>query len=302
MDYDILEKYQGPPRKYQLMTTDLLVHQVSYFKSFNIEFPHSHPFHEIYYMLEGSAVIRVDDSDIILQKEDLLYMNPGVKHFCCNFNDNSSYMVLSFELLGEGDKNLFIGFFQEPIKDEQYLLQNMIRHRFLHGKNCCGCREEVESVCRGIASRRMGEFTKISNHIPNFFIAVIQSFSDYRQRPDFDQIINIPIINKAERIASYIKEHCTEDLSLQDVSDAMNFSLRHLQRIIAEYYNTKFLDMLHFFRIGHAKQLLNTTKYSVEYISSLCGFSDAQIMYKYFRKIEGVSPSAYRRTRARTST
>jgi AraC-like DNA-binding protein len=247
-------------------------------------------------MLAGSTSALVDGVEIALNEGDLLYVGPGVPHHCVfNPKNEYCYLILSFELAGDGEKRMHLEVLKEAMKDEQYLIQNILKRPFLHAKDSCGCRAEIDSICSCIAKKYMGSMIKFHNYVLNFFISALQSFSDYRLRPDVEQVINIGILNKAERIAAYIADHCCEALTVEQVSNALYFSPRHLQRIISEYYNIRFLDMLNYCRISRAKQLLCDTKYSIEYISSRCGYSNAQILSKHFKRNEGISPSMYRK-------
>jgi AraC-like DNA-binding protein len=247
-------------------------------------------------MLAGSTSAMVEGAEITLNEGDLLYVGAGVPHHCVsNPKNECCYLILSFDLAGEGEKMLRLEALKEAMKDEQYLIRNILKRPFLHAKDSCGCRAEIDSLCSCLAKKYMGSLIKIHNYVLNFFISALQSFSNYRLRPDVEEVINVGILNKAERIAAYISEHCCEALTVEQVSNALHFSPRHIQRIIAEYYHIRFLDMLNYCRIGRAKQLLCDTEHSIEYISSQCGYGSAQILSKHFKQNEGLSPSAYRK-------
>jgi AraC-like DNA-binding protein len=296
MGYEVLHSLRGMSSRLSMMTTGFVTHNFDCFQNTDIEFPHQCPFCEIYFMLSGSTSAIVDGLEIALQEGDLLYVGSGVSHHCVfNPKNEYCYLILSFELTGDGEKKMRLDVLKEIMKDEQYLIQNMLKRRFLHAKDSCGCRAEIDSICACITKKYMGSMIKLHNYVLNFFISALQSFSNYRRRPDVEQVINIGILNKAERIAAYIADHCCEALTVEQVSNALHFSPRHIQRIVSDYYHIRFLDMLNYCRIGRAKQFLCNSEYSIEYISCRCGYGSAQILCKHFKQNEGISPSAYRK-------
>ncbi len=98
-----------------------------------------------------------------------------------------------------------------------------------------------------------------------------------------------------------------------DVID--NYIDRHIQRRISvcELAGSVFLSESHFFnqfkkqtgmtphqyllikRINHAKYLIETSDYSLNYVSDITGFSGQSAFTRSFTKYEGISPSQYKK-------
>lgn len=97
-----------------------------------------------------------------------------------------------------------------------------------------------------------------------------------------------------EVILKFIKEHYMEDISLQDVSKAMNYSDAYFCKIFKQCFNKSFIAYLTEFRIGKAKQLLVDVTINVKEISDKVGYRDSNYFAKVFKRIEGVTPSEYR--------
>jgi AraC-like DNA-binding protein len=295
MSYEALTVLKGMTTKLPLLTASLLIHDVGYYEPQNVEFPHFHLFNEIYFMLQGAATISVASAKLSLEEGELLYISPETTH-CCVFNplQEYSYLILSFELFNNDDfaKQEAL---KESLKDERDLLGNLLSHPWLHAKDICGCRQEIDSLCLGLAKKYMGEFVKMRSYLLNFFISAIQSFSEVHQRPDFDTIVNVGIVNKAVRIAYYVWNHCSDALTVRSIAAALNYSPRHIQRIISEYFNINFSDLLIQSRVGYAKLLLCTTTASMEIISEKAGFGSSKSLCKHFKASTNLSPSEYRK-------
>ncbi|MBQ3890330.1 MAG: helix-turn-helix transcriptional regulator, partial [Lachnospiraceae bacterium] len=68
----------------------------------------------------------------------------------------------------------------------------------------------------------------------------------------------------------------------------------YLSRIFKENTKENFIDYLTKLRIEKAKDLLNSTQYSMKEICTMCGYSDPNYFSKSFRKNVGVTPTEYR--------
>lgn len=296
MIYDELSTLTGMTARLPLLTTNLDICNINYVTENYAEFPHSHLFHEIYYVLQGNLSFSINSQIVSLEKNDLLYIQPGIMHeriFCPQ--ENFSYFVISFELNGKRTQPLYSNqIFMEFLKDEQMLLSRLISVPFQKAADLCGCNDEINSLCNCLQQHYMAGIIKVYSYISSFFIAAAQSLTGLRSRQDFDDF-SIGIVNKAARIHQYMVEHCSEPLTLQTVSKAVHYSSRQIQRIIYEHYGVNFSEMLAFCRVYKAKTLLCTTQFSMEHICDLCGFGNYQTMLKHFQSIEKTSPTTYRR-------
>ena len=103
------------------------------------------------------------------------------------------------------------------------------------------------------------------------------------------------LTNKAIRINEYICSNFMHDITVQSVASALNYSPRHLQRIIMEYYSVSFSDLLIQYRLAMAKSLLGLSDYSIETVSEKCGFSSIRSFEKNFKERLGITPTAFRK-------
>ncbi len=95
-------------------------------------------------------------------------------------------------------------------------------------------------------------------------------------------------------ICSYIGEHCSEELSLEDVADRCGFSKYHFSRLFKQYANVSFYKYLNQKRIAKAEKLLIDPNMSVTEVSLACGFSSLSSFIRMFKIIKNCTPSQYR--------
>ena len=95
-------------------------------------------------------------------------------------------------------------------------------------------------------------------------------------------------------ICSYISEHFTEDLSLEDVSEYAGFSKFHFERIFRDYTGMTFYQYLQQMRINYSQTLLSNPELSVTDISYQAGFASCTAFTRAFKKSTGYPPSQFR--------
>ena len=97
-----------------------------------------------------------------------------------------------------------------------------------------------------------------------------------------------------EASKAYIEANYTKNITLDDLSMAVNISSYYLSRIFKENTGENFIDYLTRLRIERAKELLATTQYSMKEIGVMSGYSDPNYFSKSFKKNVGVTPTEYR--------
>lgn len=96
-------------------------------------------------------------------------------------------------------------------------------------------------------------------------------------------------------ICSYINDHCTETLTLEDTARLAGFSRFHFTRIFKDFTRVSFSRYLNRERISHAEGLLANPEYSITQVALASGFSSSSSFDRTFRQIKGCSPTDFRR-------
>ena len=96
-------------------------------------------------------------------------------------------------------------------------------------------------------------------------------------------------------IKNYLDEHYTEKITLDDLAEHFFINKFYLSKIFKETYGTTVNNYLISKRITRAKQLLRFTDMTVDEIGVAVGMGDANYFSRMFRKVEGSSPSEYRK-------
>ena len=94
----------------------------------------------------------------------------------------------------------------------------------------------------------------------------------------------------------YMNRNLDKKLDVDELAARVFLSHSGLIWKFKKELNTTPLHYLNLLRLRYAKQLLLTHPYSITQISEMCGFSNPFYFTNLFRKHEGMSPSAFRRT------
>ena len=99
---------------------------------------------------------------------------------------------------------------------------------------------------------------------------------------------------KLAAVISYIDNHYTEKLSLDDLASMFFISKYYLSHAFKKEYKMTIVQYILTRRISAAKEKLRFSDSSIEEIASECGIADASYFNKVFRRIEGMTASQYR--------
>lgn len=106
---------------------------------------------------------------------------------------------------------------------------------------------------------------------------------------------SLPKKMEVSQAKAYIDEHYMEKLSLEDVAKAFFIDKHYLARLFKQQYGVTLVAYVQQVRITHAKRFLRFTDKSIEDIGVMCGFDELNYFSRVFKKLEGVTPSEFRK-------
>ena len=102
-------------------------------------------------------------------------------------------------------------------------------------------------------------------------------------------------MNYVRKIVNYMELHYMEEIKARDYARSCGLSETHMRRIFSEYTNMSPSEYLNVVRINKACELLAHGNDSIEDISRAAGYPVLSTFLRNFRKITGLSPSAWRK-------
>lgn len=98
-----------------------------------------------------------------------------------------------------------------------------------------------------------------------------------------------------KKLIDYINEHFAEPLTLTGVAKHFHFNPSYLSSYFSAHNKEGFNEYLNRIRIEEASNLLIQGHETISEISGMVGYSDHSYFCKVFKKINGLSPSQYKR-------
>jgi AraC family transcriptional regulator len=93
----------------------------------------------------------------------------------------------------------------------------------------------------------------------------------------------------------YIYIHIDTDINIEDLSDMLNVSKFHMQRIFKEFFNRNIYETVKSIRLQKASNLLLTNKYStISEIANSCGYSSQSSFIKAFKQRFNMTPKEWK--------
>ena len=99
----------------------------------------------------------------------------------------------------------------------------------------------------------------------------------------------------AHKIRTYLHEHFSEKVSLQDIALHVYLSRTYVSTLFREETGCSITEYLNSVRVDHACRMLRETDLSLSEIAQACGFEDQSYFNRVFKKALCRSPIQYRR-------
>jgi len=99
---------------------------------------------------------------------------------------------------------------------------------------------------------------------------------------------------RLQYVLHYIHQNLTSKILMNDLCRKAYLSRNAFFAWFKQQFGITPLEYINNERIKLAKQLLVENKYSISQVSAYCGFSDVNYFVRFFKKIEGITPGAYR--------
>ncbi|HHY48048.1 MAG TPA: helix-turn-helix domain-containing protein [Firmicutes bacterium] len=100
------------------------------------------------------------------------------------------------------------------------------------------------------------------------------------------------------RAVRYMRKNLMKRITLDDVAEASDVSASHLSHLFKEEMGCTVMDYLTRIRIEEAKRLMCDPRLNVSIVAEMVGYGDPAHFSKAFKRVEGISPSDYRRRSA----
>lgn len=256
------------------------------------DFPeHGHNFIEIMYVYSGSITHCIEGKDLVMEKGDILLMNPFVRHSVkraeyedigINFIALPEFFDLPMQMLDQNNvlAEFLIGTLRRNTMIPQYLLFKL--------KDETEIDNLMENMIRSLFYKRSDEDIINQYSMGLVFLYLLQhvEYLSGNSSQGYKEVITQTVLN-------YL-EHNYRSASLTKISEDCHRSVSSLSKIIRQCTGYTFQELLQRKRFQKAIILLVDSDLSVEEISLAVGYENQSYFHRQFLKRYNMTPKTYR--------
>lgn len=239
---------------------------------------HWHENIEIIHNYEGRCVVNYGNEIIELSPGDTCVINSKEIHGLCGTRSKSknAYFILSEKFCAE------MGFFTSSTVFQKKITDPRLNELFLR------IEREYKSA---------DDYKESGLKIALLSVLLILS-RDYTvsRAPES----TTPKMALTKRIMSFLREHYTEDVTMEMLEEQFQYSRFYISRVFKEISGKAIVGYLNEIRVSHARDMLVGGALGVAEIASICGFESQSYFGKVFKRIVGVTPLEYRTEKSAT--
>lgn len=158
----------------------------------------------------------------------------------------------------------------------------------------------LDDVCREYDNPMPFTEACIYSLMIRFFIALGRtSFNASAKFPGITNSKQHEYVEKFMNVCNHITDHCTDNISVDDLADLAGFSKFHFARLFKQFTGISCYEYLTQKRIAHAERLLIEPNLSITEIAMRSGFNSLSTFNRIFKAAKGCTPSEYKHLNTR---
>ena len=252
---------------------------------------HWHKELQISYVLSDKICFQVEGKEFILEQGEGIILNTNVLHQINPYINNCKMFSIVFDSsFISGNENLLINkMYINPILDSCNL-------KFIILKKGVNWQKEIldysKQIFNAFHNREYGYELEVRNYLNIIWLILLRKVRSYNK--NFKQLHS----NDEEKVRlalEYIHNNYSENISLRDISKAVNISKSECCRSFQRVIKMTPFEYLMEYRILKSTNYLSNSNESISNIALNVGFNGISYYGKIFKKYMNCTPSQYRR-------
>lgn len=253
---------------------------------------HFHPNCELIYIEEGFGKKVIGDSVSTFHEGTLILLGPDTPHILTND-----------EIFYRGNKELrskaTVIYFSPAI------LKHFLKPEALQPLNALISRSsrglEVVGEAKELISRKLYDIMEQEEmHRLITFLSVLETLvftteTTFLSSQHYVNTYNRWDMDRINVVYQYLMQHFKHDIELNDVAAIAHLAPTAFCRFFKQRTGKTYSNFLNELRIRHACDLLNNPELTINAISSACGYHNTNNFNRFFKRITGLTPTAWRK-------
>ena len=253
---------------------------------------HWHPEIELTYIEKGEMLYKVNQNTFHLKEGQALFGNANALHAGYMYHEQDCrYIPVTFDpklIYGFSGSALFQKYTEPILRSFSLSAVPLDFSSEWHKDAVKDIREIIALDCK---HEPMYEFDMIAR-LQHFWKTLCENMLDKATAPSGQDEENY---RRIRRIMSYIAEHYSEKILLDDIAELIHLSPSECSRLFKKCMNITLFGYIQEYRIERSLEYLEDFSCSITEAGLLSGFSDYNYYKKVFTKIKGCTPRQYRK-------
>lgn len=247
---------------------------------------HWHTPIEIIMPVRNGYTAKIGKERIDMNENDILFICPGVIH--------------SLESPGDGMRIIFQAEIDllRNIKEVESMLSLLAPAVLITPATAPEIHETIRlfmlEIEKEYHSNEQLSSAAIYSNLLSMFVTIGRNYTNHFRKFDAGNSKQKEYSEKFIEICNYLNEHCTENLTLDEVAKLAGFSKYHFSRLFKQFTNVTFYKYLNQKRISHAEMLLADPSISITEVALRSGFSNLSAFIRMFKLIKQCTPTEFR--------
>jgi len=259
---------------------------------------HRHKYIQVNYVSSGTGYHTVGSKTIGIEKGDIFIIPPYVPHLIGSYDENPAE-IIEFEFsadfilpFSDNEASSYLDFaYLEPFM----VAEELMKPRFnLDGESRRKVEDILSEAQEEYNAQKDGYMLIVRALILKLLVITGRAFSGEIKGTDTEKVLN-RYKKVVEQSKQYIQENYTENLTLDTIAAAVNYSRSHFSYLFKAVTGKTYIEYLNEVRILKAAQLLRETDMNVVEISFEVGYNSIANFNKNFKLIMGQTPRQWRK-------
>lgn len=248
--------------------------------------------HRIYFCIEGSGEIYINDVKYLLKPNSILIWRAGLKYRPCPSVSNFTCITTNFDFFENKNNQIEpippIGarlFDKEKIiENNLFFIDNDIFNDVIYIESIPECEDTMKEIVRTF---RQG-FNYSNLFLKGLMIQLFKEIIENIQGDSFGEKKSV------YDVAQYIHSHFSEDLNNKIIAEVFNYHPNYLSKIFLEHTGYTLHNYIIKYRLSRALKLLMMTNLPISQICEKVNIPDQHYFSRIFKKYYLMSPSKFR--------
>ena len=233
--------------------------------------PHWHENIELLFVRSGAISVNNNDNTTMAHEGDIVVINSNFIHSIYMLSENSSYhcLIVSAEYLEKSGIDTGICLIAPYVCDQKAAAI------FL-------------DIIKVFENKTPYYKTQMCSYILNLMTYLI---INHPAGEPFSVSAKSAKSKTAKDIIRYLRQHYSEELSLDSISEHMGFTKYYICHIFKETTDLTAVEFLNYLRCDAARKLILSNTCNISEAALLCGFKNMSYFTKVYKKCTGSLPS-----------